>query len=107
MSSVRRIRTSTSSYVAVMSETLRELREMSDDEVVRRHDDLAKYTSVGVNYWLDELDRRSADRAAAASHAAELASLHLGRRSFWLSVISAATSVAALVVAVITLIVTA
>lgn len=101
------MRTSTSGYLALMSETLRELREMPDEEVVRRHDDLAKYTSVGVDYWLDELDRRSADRAAAASHAAELASLQLGRSSFWLSVISAATSVAALAVAVVTLIVTA
>lgn len=79
---------------------------MSDEEVVRQHDDLARSTSVGVNYWLDELDRRSADRAAAASHAAEAASLALGRRSYWLSAISAVTSVAALIVAVITMITT-
>ncbi|MCS5507137.1 hypothetical protein [Curtobacterium flaccumfaciens] len=89
-----------------MSASLAELQAMPDEEIVRQHDEHAKDTVVGIDFFLTELDRRAADRAAAASHAAEQASLKLGRRSFWLAVISAATSVAALIVAVATLIVT-
>jgi hypothetical protein len=43
-----------------MSHPLKELRAMSKDELIANHDHLAKTTSVGVNYYLDELARRDA-----------------------------------------------
>ena len=43
-----------------MSYLLKELRAAESEELVARHDDLAENTSVGVNYYLDELARRDA-----------------------------------------------
>ena len=35
-----------------------ELRNLSDDKLVALHDEQAKYTGIGVQYYLDELNRR-------------------------------------------------
>lgn len=43
-----------------MSETLKELRELPLEELVRRHDAIAQTTSVGVAYYLQEIARRDA-----------------------------------------------
>jgi hypothetical protein len=46
-----------------MSWSIEDLRDMSDDELIRAHDRLAKNTqAVGVNYYLEELARRRSDR---------------------------------------------
>jgi hypothetical protein len=45
-----------------MSETLKELRSLSDDELIERHDKHATSTQVGVNHYLRELERRDLDR---------------------------------------------
>ncbi len=75
-----------------MGEKLRDLQAMSDDELEQRYDRAAaNLGSTGVDFWRSELDRRAARRAAEASGRAESASLKLARRSYWLSVISAAT----------------
>ena len=42
------------------------LRGMSDDELIQEHDEVAKGSMVGVNYYLDELARREQDRATNA-----------------------------------------
>ncbi len=44
------------------AKTIAELRSLSDDELVKQHDQLAASTSVGVSYYLEELERRSVDR---------------------------------------------
>jgi len=49
-----------------MSETLKELRSLSDEELVVRHDELASHTQVGVQHYLSELARRDHDRQAKA-----------------------------------------
>lgn len=49
-----------------MSEPLQELRALSDEELVRRHDQRAKHTVVGVNHYLAELARRDQDRQTSA-----------------------------------------
>jgi hypothetical protein len=49
-----------------MSETLAELRSLSDDDLIRRHDELAKRTAVGTNHYLQELSRRDQDRQTRA-----------------------------------------
>jgi hypothetical protein len=43
-----------------MSYLLTELRAVETEELVARHDAAAENTSVGVNYYLDELARRDA-----------------------------------------------
>lgn len=45
-----------------MAPSYRQLREMSDEQLIVSHDRLAENTALGVNYYLDELRRRAADR---------------------------------------------
>lgn len=49
-----------------MSESLRELRLLSDDELIKRHDEHAQHTQVGINHYLAELSRRDLDRQTQA-----------------------------------------
>ena len=42
----------------MMSESLHQLRALPDDELIKRHDNLAPTTAVGTRYYLDELNRR-------------------------------------------------
>lgn len=43
-----------------MSHTLKQLREIPTEELVRLHDEIAVHTQVGVDYYLSELARRDA-----------------------------------------------
>lgn len=79
-----------------MSYSIAKLRALTDEELIAQHDRQAQNTSVGVNYYLDELDRRSRERAVQASD-------RLARRSFMLGVASTVLSVAATVAAVVAL----
>jgi hypothetical protein len=45
-----------------MSSTYRELRSLTDDQLIDAHDGAAKNTVVGVSYFLDELRRREQAR---------------------------------------------
>ena len=45
-----------------MSETIKELRALPEEEVIRRHDEKAPRTEVGTQHYLDELARRDAVR---------------------------------------------
>lgn len=49
-----------------MSEPLKELRQLSDEELIKRHDKEASRTEVGINHYLTELARRDQDRATLA-----------------------------------------
>jgi hypothetical protein len=49
-----------------MAVNLKELRAMTDEELVKRHDEDAKSTVTGANYYLDELARRDTQRTAEA-----------------------------------------
>ena len=44
------------------SYTLKELRSITVDELVKRHDEQAGRTEVGVSYYLEELARRDQER---------------------------------------------
>ena len=46
--------------------SLSDLRKLTDDELVERHDAQAKTTVVGIQYFLDELDRRYQERQTKA-----------------------------------------
>ena len=41
---------------------LEKLRELSDEELVALHDQAAANTTVGIQYYLDELNRRSQNK---------------------------------------------
>ena len=45
-----------------MAHSIEELRRLSDDELIRQHDEAAKSTFVGTGYYLDEIRRRESDR---------------------------------------------
>lgn len=46
-----------------MAYSIEALRALSDDHLIAEHDEKAKFTNVGTDYYMDELDRRSRDRA--------------------------------------------
>ncbi|MDE2716949.1 MAG: hypothetical protein OXI33_08030 [Chloroflexota bacterium] len=49
-----------------MSETVEQLRALTDEELVRRHDRHAQSTVVGTQHYLDELNRRYQERQTAS-----------------------------------------
>lgn len=49
-----------------MSESIKILRELSDDILIQRHDERAKSTTVGTNHYLAELARRDQDKQTKA-----------------------------------------
>ena len=49
-----------------MAETITQLRELSDADLILRHDELAKSTQVGTNHYLQEIYRRDQNRVAEA-----------------------------------------
>jgi hypothetical protein len=77
-----------------MSEKIADLRALTDDEIISRHDVAARNTSVGVNFYLDELRRREQVRAIEASN-------RLARRAFWLGVTNTVLALAAVIATVI------
>jgi hypothetical protein len=77
-----------------MSEKIADLRALTDDEIISRHDVIARNTSVGVNFYLDELRRREQARAIAASN-------RLARAAFWLTVANTALALVAIIVTVV------
>jgi hypothetical protein len=44
-----------------VAETIEELRSLSTEEIIRRHDALSGNTSVGTRHYLNELARRDAE----------------------------------------------
>jgi hypothetical protein len=60
-----------------MSHKLRDLQALTDDELIDLHDEVAKHTSVGVNYYLDEIRRREMAAAMRSSHRVAAAAVML------------------------------
>lgn len=50
-----------------MSHSIHNLRAMTDLQLIQYHDEIAVHTSVGVDYYLEELHRRET-RAAMRSN---------------------------------------
>ena len=48
-----------------MTRSIRELRGASEKELIQEHDELAKNTLPGVDYYLNELARRESARQQA------------------------------------------
>ncbi len=41
-----------------IARSIEELRALSDDDLIREHDEIAAHTQTGLNYYLEELARR-------------------------------------------------
>jgi len=53
-----------------MAYSLEELKGLSDEELIRQHDAVARNTALGVNYFFDELQRRETARNNAVQEKA-------------------------------------
>lgn len=73
-----------------MSYSIEKLRSLSDNEIIAEHDKSALNTSVGTNYYMQELDRRSRERYEKAT--------------FFLSVVGAVAAISAVITSIIALI---
>ena len=74
-----------------MALLLFDLQNLTNDELVKRHDEQAKTTVVGTQYYQDELNRRSQDRQTRA----------MLRFTKWIMGMTAAVTVATIVNVVI------
>ncbi len=83
-----------------MSRNLKDLHNASDEDLIREHDDRAKHTSVGISYYIDELNRRSQERVESSMYELATKSHRLSIRVFWLSIVSTVVAIAALFVAI-------
>ena len=45
-----------------MSQSIAQLRKLTDDEVIVLHDTVAVHTQVGVQFYLDEINRREQNK---------------------------------------------
>lgn len=78
---------------SAVSWSVRELRAATDDRLIAEHDEVARNTSGGVAYYLEELHRRQELAAMRSSQKLAVA-------SFVLASVSALAAIAALLVAV-------
>ena len=72
--------------------SLKELRALPEDELVRRHDVDAKTTGVGIDYYLGELNRRYQERQTKAM---VVYTKHITRMTVVITVATIVTTVAA------------
>ena len=86
----------TLSYARRMVRKIADLRATSDEELISEHDSHAKDTVVGTQYYLDELNRRAAERSTEAMN-------RLACRVYVLTLVNAVVAVVAAVSAIIAL----
>ena len=48
------------------AKTMLELKSLSDEQLIREHDDIAQSTVVGTQHYLDEIRSRESARVAAS-----------------------------------------
>ena len=72
-----------------------ELRSMSDEELVTLHDEIARFTQVGLNFYRDELAKRQSEREMAVMR-------RLTKVSMIVGAISAFAAIAAVVLSILT-----
>jgi hypothetical protein len=86
--------------IGLMAPKVADLRMMSDDEIIRAHDDTTSTMGTGSTFFLDELRRRDAVRAEEASYTLAAESHALARRVYWLTVASFVVATVAAIAAV-------
>lgn len=86
-----------------MAYSLNDLRALSDVQLIAEHDEKAKFTTIGTDYYVEELDRRSRERASEASQRAAEAAVDLALKTVKLTWAILSLTVVAAVAAVIAL----
>lgn len=86
-----------------MAYSLEDPRALSDAQLIAEHDEKSRFTTIGSAYYVEELDRRSRDRAAAASQEVAEAAVDLARKTVRLTWAILALTVVAAVAAVVAL----
>lgn len=79
-----------------MSETIAKLRELSDEELIRLHDEHVAHTVVGTAHYIAELGRRDQQRATDAM-------LRYTRAITWMTVVITIATIISTVLVAITL----
>jgi len=70
-----------------MTYGIKQLRELTDEQLIQEHDEKAKNTVAGTQYYIDELARRSRDRNEKAM--------------LKLTIVGIATSIIAIVISIV------
>jgi hypothetical protein len=82
--------------MTVMAMTLKQLRDASDDDLIKAHDEIAHTHNPGVGYYLDELGRRDTERAIRADQKLTIYILYLTVANGFLAVVSICVALAAI-----------
>jgi hypothetical protein len=80
-----------------MVRKIADLRAASDEELIAEHDARAQHTVIGTRYYLDELNRRAAERSAESMG-------KLTHRTYVLTWVNAAVAVVAAFAAIVALV---
>lgn len=88
-----------------MAPKVADLRAMTDDEIVKAHDETTQNMGTSSSFFLDELRRREAVRAEAASYNLAEASHKLSKRVLWLTVVNAVFAAVAAIAAVVAIVI--
>ena len=86
-----------------MIRKISDLRRTADEVLIAEHDTHATHTSVGTGYYVEELERRSRDRAAVESQRLAEASHVLAARTYRLTIASTVLAVLAVAISVVAL----
>ena len=81
--------------MTVMAMTLQQLRDASDEDLIKAHDDIAHALNPSVSYYLDELGRRDTERAIRADQKLAKYILYLTVANGLLAVVSICVALAA------------
>jgi hypothetical protein len=73
---------------------------MTDEEIVKAHDDVNSGRALPSTYFIDELRRREAERAEAASYKLATESQNLAKRMYSLALANMVVAVVAVAVVV-------
>lgn len=77
-----------------MSLKLKELRELTDEQLVEMYDRTASHTAVGLNYFTEELNRRSNENTNKI----------MTKCTIWITIMTAVMLMATIANAIITII---
>jgi hypothetical protein len=75
-----------------MAESIAELKKLTDEEIIRKHDEIARHTAVGTSHYLQELRDRENSKLAGSVE-------RLTHKIFLLTVLMAVATFVQLIIA--------
>jgi hypothetical protein len=85
-----------------VAEPIEELRGLSTEEIIRRHDEQAIHTFVGTQHYLDELARRDAEEQGRRMEALTESMNRLIRVGVGVGIVGAIIAAVTLIMAAVT-----